>query len=174
MLRLLVLIRIGGIYLDLDTICCRPFDSLLDYPCVLGLQSVKDRFGVGLCNAVIMSERGSSFLEDWLESYKTFDGTEWDNHSVRVPYKMANLDRHGTSGRSDLHIEPSSSFFSPGFESEDLKRLFERNEKFPDAFCHHLWEGFSYDRYLRCLNEKLVNHVDTTYNKLARNYLQNI
>ena len=171
-LRLILLIQNGGIYLDLDTVCCHSFDSLLKYPCVLGLQSAKDRYGVGLCNAVILSEPESSFLKEWLDSYRTFDGTEWDIHSVRIPYRMAKIGRNGLSGRCDLHIEPSSSFFSPGFEAEELKRLFERSENFPDAFCHHLWEGFSNDKYLSTLTENIVNSVETTYNCLARPYLR--
>jgi len=65
-LRLLALRRQGGIYLDMDTLCLKPFSDLLEYPCVRGRP--------GLCNAVILSEPGGRFISAWLASYRQFGG----------------------------------------------------------------------------------------------------
>ena len=113
--RLKSLLKTGGIYLDIDTICCRSFDDLLVHPCVLGLQ--RDPIGVcdGLCNAVILSEPGSTFLQEWFDSYRSFRadgcGQYWDEHSVRVPWRLAQITPEGRAGRPDLHVEPAESFF---------------------------------------------------------------
>ncbi len=172
-IRLRELIKTGGIYLDIDTICCRPWDDLLAHPCVLGLQR-GSRDQLGLCNAVILSEPGSSFLQEWLESYRTFSASQWDEHSVRVPYRLARINRKGRPGRSDLHVEPPESFFCPAFMQDDLKQLFERIVPFPRAYCFHLWSGFSHARYLESLTERLIREVDTTYNIAARPFLPNL
>ncbi len=171
--RLRELIKTGGIYLDIDTICCRPWDDLLSHPSVLGVQR-GSRGPEGLCNAVILSEPGNSFLQEWLECYRTFSGPQWDEHSVRLPYRLARMDSQRRSGRPDLHVEPSDSFFSPSFMQDDLKQLFERAVPFPRAYCFHLWSGFSFNRYLGTLTEKLIREVDTTYNLTARPFLPNL
>ncbi len=83
-LRLDILGRSGGIYLDLDVVCVNPLAPLLDKQCVMGKQSHQ-----GLCNAVILAEPGSAFIGKWLEAYRTFDGSVWDFHSVRLPQQLA-------------------------------------------------------------------------------------
>jgi len=169
--RLQALIRTGGIYLDIDTLCCRPWDDLLKFPCVLGRQINSRHWQRTLCNAVMLSEPGNSFLHEWLDNYRTFSDSEWDEHSVRLPYRLARVTPEGRSGRTDLHVEPPESFFRPSYMQDDLKQLFERAVSFPDAYCFHLWSGFSNARYLSTLTEQLVREVDTTYNLAARPFL---
>ncbi|MCY2994491.1 MAG: glycosyltransferase, partial [Planctomycetota bacterium] len=66
--RLRALLEQGGIYLDIDTLCVRPFTELRTQACVLGKQG---RW-YGLCNAVILSEPQGVFLSAWLDSFHTF------------------------------------------------------------------------------------------------------
>jgi hypothetical protein len=166
--RIKVLIEKGGIYLDLDTICRRSFDSLLNYDCVMGHQT-RDR-AYGLCNAVMLARPGSEFLQLWLASYSSFRSSGldefWDEHSVRVPLRLA--ERILKNKSQTLHIEPQSSFFDPGFSWDDLKRLFEGTEQFPNSFCHHLWYNYSFSRYLKRLSPTVIRSVDTSYNILSR------
>jgi hypothetical protein len=169
--RLKALREHGGIYLDMDTICRRSFDPLLGAPCVLGLQ--QDPHGrPGLCNAVILAEPGASFLEEWFETYRTFRAVgrdeNWDEHSVRIPWRLARIKSDGTTERTDLRVEPPSSFFEPVYSPIMLKQLFEQVMPFPNAYCHHLWESFSGQRYLSRLTERLIRDVDTSYNLIAR------
>lgn len=85
----------GGVYLDIDTFVLRPFAplSLYSYDTVLGMEarilnflrgprSDSEMDPKGLCNAVIISRPGSTFLDRWLESYEGFDETKWTEHSV--------------------------------------------------------------------------------------------
>ena len=171
--RLDVLIEQGGIYLDVDTIARKKFESLLTHKCVMGLQN--DPNGeVGLCNAVILSEPAHPFLIAWRDSYRSFRSSGrdefWDEHSVRMPLRLAGIGRDGDRRniRADIEVLPPSAFFAAAHWRYGLKRLFERAEPFDESFCHHLWESLSADRYLDRLTPEIIRSVDTTYNLLAR------
>ena len=77
-LRLRILLETGGIYLDLDTICQRPFTPLLDGQVVMGREEVLKTDGSrevsGLCNATIIAPPRSRFLELWYDAYRAFEG----------------------------------------------------------------------------------------------------
>jgi len=170
--RLQILLQEGGIYLDLDTICRRPFDSLLNNVCVLGHQTASRDYG--LCNAVILAAPGCLFIENWLQEFKSFrsEGKDgyWDEHAVRMPLRVAN--RLATSHTSAVTVLSKSAFFDPSWESDELTRLFESTDSFPDALCHHLWASHSWSRYLGRLDLDTVYATNTTYNLLARAILQ--
>jgi len=176
-MRLQILLRTGGIYLDIDTICLRSFDSLLHHPCVLGIQDFPDPKR-GLCNAVIMCEPHNTFIEEWLKSYSWFRSTGkqhyWDEHSVLVPWDLAKITKDNRSGRSDLHVEPVESFFRPGWWPSEQERLFAKNESFPHAYCYHLCRTQSQGVYLNQITEKYIRDQDTTYNVAARKFLPNL
>ena len=44
---------------------------LLNNKCVLGKQGTPNGFVEGLCDGVILAEKGSEFLKHWLLSYKS-------------------------------------------------------------------------------------------------------
>ena len=167
-LRIMVLLKFGGIYLDIDTICVKPLTPLLQHSCVMAEEKY---FNVehGLCNAVILAEKKSVFLQYWLSSYKEFrsKGRDeyWAEHSVRVPLRIARL------YPETIHIEQENSFYYPSYSFNDLRLLFEDCEAFPDAYTLHLWESLSYDKYLSGLNEDILKKHDTSYNVIARKFL---
>jgi mannosyltransferase OCH1-like enzyme len=84
----------GGIYLDIDTFILSSFKEagLLAQDFVLGMeaQPLDFEYGFeedemspkGLCNAIIVARKGSSFLEKWIQSYEWFDPDIWSDHSV--------------------------------------------------------------------------------------------
>ena len=89
------LLQYGGVYLDIDTFIIRSFAaaSLYMYDSVLGMEargltflrgakSDDEMNPKGLCNAIIVSRPGATFLRRWLESYDKFDETQWTEHSV--------------------------------------------------------------------------------------------
>jgi hypothetical protein len=104
-LRLEILLRTGGIYLDLDVVCVNPLAPLLDQPCVMGRQSHQ-----GLCNAVILAEPGAVFIRKWLEAYRTFDESVWDFHSVRLPMHLA------ASHCGPIRVLDQYAFFYPTWQ----------------------------------------------------------
>ncbi len=138
-LRLRAVLEHGGIYLDIDTLCVRPFTDLLTHECVLGKQNNRN----GLCNAVILSEPRGKFLTAWLDQYRTFRSTGhdnyWDEHSVQIPAKLAR-DRQL---RSHITVLNGRAFFFPLWNR--MHYLFTSNDetKFRDSYCIHYWESIT-------------------------------
>ncbi len=192
--RLRMLKQHGGIYLDLDTISVKPFNELLKAPFLIGQElrvpyvpknlrqkikyAIRKRTGgtrgsastsTGLCNAVLFSEPESEFVNLWLNSYSSFrsKGRDkfWNEHSVKVPEKLAS--RHPGM----LRIEGPYAFHYPLYDDQGLKAMFEEVNQYPQAYLHHLWESFSWEKYLRDLSPEKIHQVDTTFNLLARKWL---
>jgi hypothetical protein len=101
-IRLAMLERHGGIYLDLDVISLNPLDPLLENDFVMGIEP-----GTGLCNAVILTRPGSTFLMRWRSQYRSFDSERWNFHSVVLPWELAR------SYPSDIHVADKYAFFYP-------------------------------------------------------------
>jgi hypothetical protein len=175
-IRLQALIEEGGIYMDVDTISVKPFTDLLRNKCVLGIQGYEDGTIDGLCNGVILAEKNSEFLREWLMSYHSHRSTGrdkyWAEHSVYVPAILAKKYPHL------IHIEPNTSFHYPLYHSEEplssecgIKLMFENDIEFNNAYCHHLWETTTWEPYLRDLTVEDIISKDTTYNRIARRFL---
>ena len=166
-IRLQALIESGGIYMDLDTISKKPFTNLLNNKFVIGKQG-KWR-NMGLCNAVMMSEKNSEFARIWMDEYRSFRSKGKDKycaeHSVSVPLKLSK------KFPKLLHIEKYSSFHFPLYYSHGLRDLFVNCEDYSEAYCHHLWEGGSWDKYLKDLTVDNILEKDTTYNIIARKFI---
>lgn len=167
-LRLMILIEYGGIYLDIDTICLKPLNPFLSNNCSMGEEECN---GVkyGLCNAVIIAEKNSLFLKYWLATYKYFRSKGhdkyWGEHSIIVPFRISKL------FPNLINVLPSSYFFYPSYSERDLRLLFKYNISIDNSFVIHLWENVSYDAYLQYLNEENIKELDTTYNIAARSFL---
>jgi hypothetical protein len=190
--RLQMLQQYGGIYLDLDTISKKPLTSLLDHSFVIAkefkppvyytnwdrIKNAVRQFNLaplteeqkvyGLCNAVMLSEPGSPFIDSWLDSYKTFrsKGKDefWVEHSVKVPYELAKQ-----TPELVTILEPFA-FHYPAYDPKGLAWLFEKSADYPDAFLHHLWETNAWN-YIKQLTVNQIKTADTTYNNIARKYV---
>jgi mannosyltransferase OCH1-like enzyme len=165
--RLDTLIEKGGIYMDLDTICVKSFMPLLNNKFVIGKQGRWRK--MGLCNAVMMAEKNSEFAKIWLSEYKSFRSKGhdkyWAEHSVALPMTLSG--KYGDL----LHIENYDSFHYPLYYPLSLRKMFRYNCEYKSAYCHHLWENGSWDKYLKNLSLDFINSKDTTYNKIARRFL---
>jgi glycosyltransferase involved in cell wall biosynthesis/SAM-dependent methyltransferase len=173
-LRLQILLEHGGIYLDLDTICQRSFEPLLDGRVVMGREEQLAADGttkvVGLCNATIIAPPNAEFLRLWYETYREFKGGKagdaWNKFSVQIPMALA------SAHPSLLHIEPASSFFWPSWDRESIASMFVMDCEFPEAYSFHLWEGESW-KFTKDVSSDSVMTIDTTYNKIARRFVKN-
>jgi hypothetical protein len=101
-IRLEMLWKHGGIYLDLDVISINPFDPLLGHAFVMGIEP-----GTGLCNAVILAQPGAPFIERWQAQYRTFEAERWNHHSVVLPGQMAK------ESPELIHLADKYDFFYP-------------------------------------------------------------
>lgn len=188
--RLQALKETGGIYLDLDTISVKPLTGLLHHTFAIGQelkpayapknwrQRMKKALGLnkktkeeatGLCNAVLLSEKNSEFVNLWLNEYKSFRSTGrdkyWNEHSVIVPVRLAK--------QYPQHITRLSpyAFHYPLYDEAGLKAMFGEVNDFPEAWLHHLWESFAWEKYMSELTVEKIKKEDTTYNLIARRFL---
>ena len=197
-IRLQLLIEEGGIYLDSDTLCLKPLTPQLeDGGFVMGQEGNEAK----LCNAVMLSEKGSEFAKEWLSRYVDFDDDNWAGHSIELPYRLSkeypNL----------IRVMNNKAFTWPLYHSEHL-RWFYRNgvsyvpcdysdgvvstmggtlktdEDFSESYVIHLWAGKSVtnefvkdfpdnpmDDWMTVDN---IRNIDTPFNKLARRFLEDI
>lgn len=138
--RLQVLLEHGGAYLDSDVWCLEPFASVVSGPFWMGRQSTN----YGLCNATMGGEPGAAFAREWLQRYSTFRSKgwdrHWDEHSVRVPLKLAD------EMPGEITILPHDTFFMPLWD--DLPRIFnsaEPREYLLNSVSVHLWESRNWE-----------------------------
>jgi hypothetical protein len=165
-LRMQLLQKFGGIYLDLDTITVASFDHLLEDSVTLGLQG---RYSIqGLCNAVMICAPKDEFITEWLGYYENFSDSDWDGFSVKLPSTM------WRSGKWPVNVLPYDRFHWPLWDPAGLKMMFEEDHEFPNALCHHLWESKSFKKYFPEVSlehaEKFLSRPNTTYKRLARRY----
>lgn len=196
-IRLRLLSEMGGVYMDLDTICVKPYHSFLQNEVVMGLQYRRPVFyndqdrafynikrkllrplvklpqpeGIrGLANTIIFSKPGSAFLRIWLDSYKTFRGQGLEEKywdEHSVRMPYSLSEKHPTLV---TRLSPDT-FYYPYYDDKGLKMMFEKVRAFPNAVIHHLWESVSWEKYCKNLTAEEVLTKDTTYNLLARPYL---
>lgn len=188
--RLEVLKETGGIYLDLDTISVKPLTDLLHHQFIIGqelkaafvpknwrqrlkikigLKRVSKECSTGLCNAVLLSQKNSRFVNLWLNEYKTFRSAGrdkyWNEHSVQVPQQLA-------ARFPDLLTQLGPyAFHYPLYDDTGLRSMFEEEHEFPDAYLHHLWESFAWEKYMSKLTPDKIRSTPATYNLLARKFL---
>lgn len=190
--RLQALKETGGIYLDLDTICVRPIKALLDHSFIIGQElkaeyipknwrqkikyTIRKKFAkqnankiTGLCNAALLAEKNSPFVNLWLDTYASFrsKGRDkyWNEHSVFIPIQLA------AAHPDKITFLGPYAFHYPLYDKPGLESMFEKVTNFPEAYLHHLWESFSWEPYLSKLTVKEIFEKDTTYNLIARRFL---
>jgi inositol phosphorylceramide mannosyltransferase catalytic subunit len=123
----------GGIYVDSDMECLRPFDDLLGVPCFIGRES--DDF---LCPSLIGCVPGHPLLDacarEALARVRAA-GPERANrepNTISGPSLLTELAR----AHSDVVVHPPSHFYPiPWWETERL------HEATPHAYAKHWWHG---------------------------------
>lgn len=165
-LRINILNEFGGIYLDLDTICYKPFSNLLSNSCVMGMEIELNGQINGLCNAVIMATPNNSFLTRWLNAYVDFVPNDWNQMPVRKPYDLYKQDS------SDIHVEPVDSFFK--YDWHSIIDIFNKDAVWFDGYLIHLWETKLYNPILRHITPEDVMNRKCLYNSIAKKYLVSV
>lgn len=162
--RLEILIKEGGIYLDIDVLSLQPFGDLLSKSCVLGIEAAEDLDSTDLyqaksiTNAVMMCEPNHPFMIDWLK--RTGDNLvnkTWAYHAVCLPLEMLK------SGQYDnIHVEPCRSFMPFDFRNDWVFHNDEQRYRWlQQSYTMHLWETIWYNSYLK--------QIDDTYLKTQQN-----
>ncbi|KAI0595307.1 hypothetical protein F4775DRAFT_569792 [Biscogniauxia sp. FL1348] len=182
-LRLKLLQEQGGIYLDIDAFGLRPFTDLLKSPrdMIMGHEGGNR---AGLCNAIMVARKNSSFIDRWMAEYAGTDlSKEWNYHSVQLPKELQL--QHG----DDVCALPPSTFFWPTWTWHHIEWMHEslsatearhwaaeidRNggSLYDDQLAYHAWSQMAWGRYLKKLTPEVVRTHDTRFNLMVRNFLQ--
>ena len=161
--RMDILFNKGGIYLDIDTICVKPFGDLLNKKVVLGMESPN-----AICNAIMMTEAQSDFFKIWLERYEeAFIPDGWAEASIFLPSIIA-------KEKPELLtlLEPEY-FFLPNWN--ETEKIFVNKYEIPEnLIALHLWETLSI-KYIKTIGgwEWAYVNLDTLYGKLLQNIISN-
>jgi hypothetical protein len=170
--RLQMLLEHGGIYLDTDVFVHRDFDDLLDNSCVIGQEGIDA--SEGLSNAVLLAERGVSFLQRWYEEYHWFrsKGRDeyWNEHSIKLPLKFA------AQYPREVTVLPYTAFHWPLWTGNHLAWIYESGQPpIPNnAYANHLWESAAWDKYLNYLTPGQVRRGKGHFHAWARPLLDTL
>ncbi|CAB4155580.1 Glycosyltransferase, DXD sugar-binding motif [uncultured Caudovirales phage] len=167
----------GGIYLDTDVLMLKPLTPLMNRRCVMGAEGYVDHVPdlhttdvskVGsISNAVIMAERFSAFIRDWLTALP--DGLKtgvWAYHAVTLPLEMYKADT------SVFDLQEAEAFVPFDFRNtyifgnnyDDLNRL-------DDSYTVHLWETIWKDE-LRQIDDKYLRTKENLFTYLFGKYAE--
>jgi hypothetical protein len=161
--RLHVLREHGGVYLDLDTICVRPFGDLRQHRCVMGWEDLDRRH---LCNAVILAEPGAEFVERQLAAQASFRPGMWGEVSIVEAGRLA----HASPGL--VHAVEREAFHHPSWDDGGFRLMHgDEGAEFPAAYCHHLWEHCFWDAALRDLTVEALRAGASNFCRIVRPFL---
>lgn len=161
-LRLKKLQEHGGIYLDTDVVCIKPFDDLLNSKCVMGFE-VGCHETIGLADAVILSEKNSEFIQKWINNYDTnYADDHWNMDAVVYPYLLS------MQYPELIRTVSPDSFFKHSWDYEGTNRLFNYIAPIKHAYCLHLWESRPDQYNLLCKYD--VDYILSTKNTLSYVY----
>ena len=168
-LRMMKLKEIGGVYLDMDTICVKPYANLLHNKFVIANEITESGKNMGLCNAIMMTEPNGAFIIDWFNHYEQhFEPDGWQEASTFLPMNLST--RHKPA---DVTVLQPTAWLLPSWEQTDM--IFERPNEIPgELIALHFWNQYTHEKYLKCIAnfDWIVYNSQTLYAKLLLNVLQ--
>ena len=166
--RIKLLYHWGGVYLDMDTITVKSFDSILDRNSPIMVREVVGGQFVGLCNAFIASPPFAPFLSQWDDKFAEFSSKgrddKWNESGVQWPAQIQ------AENPSLCDTLPETAFFVPDWSPDGVAAMFDRCEEYPDAYGHHLWSAITHER-LKEFDETNYESKPCTYTNLIRKHL---
>lgn len=165
-IRLNMLYKYGGIYTDLDILHTKPFDVFLDNHMVMCYERPNNKEFI--CNAVIMVEKESHIIKEWIGEYENSWGTNkypyWMGHSAVLPVKL------NAKYPDKFKVLPNYTFYP--FLWTDFSLLRCRNGKdYSDSYGIHLWETESEKAKLLPSSLDYFDKTENTFVDMFRSYI---
>ena len=179
-LRLELLYKYGGIYMDIDTITYRSYHHLLNYDFVIGKQ--EENYGINnitlYCNAIMLSKAGNKFIKYWLDLYEMhFETHGWCEASVHLPHKIFELikSEHGNSSICNIKIMDKESFYYPSYNQ--VNKIFEDSCDDESMYLDklitlHYWNSYSNKYYNNICDFDYCVNNNTLYAKIMKKLLE--
>eukprot|EP00475_Leptophrys_vorax_P003372 TRINITY_DN1197_c0_g1_i7.p2 TRINITY_DN1197_c0_g1~~TRINITY_DN1197_c0_g1_i7.p2 ORF type:complete len:513 (-),score=139.33 TRINITY_DN1197_c0_g1_i7:2368-3906(-) len=170
-LRYRMMEQYGGIYMDLDVITIKSFDSLLHYPMTLALEKAVPNYEEVVCNAVIMAKPGHPFLDTITKNQPMhFKEGCYSCHSVLMIRDLA------LWHPEEVNILNWESFYYPGWEEEAYRIMFGSNDPsevdWSKTFAIHLFaSNGNFNPYRHMMDEDYILNNDSNFNRLVRQFL---
>lgn len=162
LIRLPVLYSLGGVYLDMDTLCVTPFaDWLFKHDLVIGMEHDGNGCLAGFPNAVMIGKARSNFLFQWLKHYDSFDQSKWGYHSVQLPKTLRN---NGITGCCPV----DKQLLGPMWWETD--KIWNQINNLDDHFCFHLWASHARSK-MDLVTEESIRMKANTYSVYASRFL---
>ena len=130
-LRVEILKRYGGIYLDVDAIVVKPFDrEIRAYDAVVNIDAMPSLYAPFpdvINNGVMIGKKDAKFWYIFQESMKEFRDNDYTYNGCRRSYQI--LERHPDLIRVDPHLQVSCFHFKchptwwPGYQNSSLHHL---------------------------------------------------
>lgn len=160
--RLEILLKHGGTYLDCDFILLKPFRDLLVSPLTMIHDGPEQQ---SISNGVIICAPEQSFLADWLAAIpEELNSGIWANHAVNTPKKLL------ATGRYDVRLLPSKSFIPFDFSKMYLFETPPPQVDLSRSYAVHVWETYWRD-YVRHVSEEWTRSTDTLFSQIIRRFL---
>jgi len=172
-IRLEMLLKYGGVYMDIDTITYKPYHHLLKYDFCIGIQEKiykEKRVEILYCNAILFSKRNNAFLKSWIDEYSTyFDPDGWCEASVHLPsiiYK--NLEKEQ---KINIKILEKEAFYIPSYTN--VHKIFEGDHPINNNLLTlHFWNTYS-EKYYKDINDfNWALNNNSLYAKLMNNIIK--
>jgi glycosyltransferase involved in cell wall biosynthesis len=173
-IRLEMLYKYGGVYMDIDTITYKPYHHLLKYDFVIGIQ--EENYGEDKItlygNAILFSRKNNIFIKKWMDKYEEyFDPNGWCEASIHLPHTIL-LDHYLYS--DSFHILEKEALYVPSYNEVD--KIFEKEYPINDSLLTlHLWNSFSnkYYKDIKDFDWILKNNSNSLYSSLIKNLIDN-
>lgn len=154
------LYKTGGIYLDLDTICCKSFDDLLIYNTVVALQT--SSYQDIITPSLIMAQAGSEYIKRWLD--EPFSCTPWNEWtSIRPLYWLKEYNVTILAPQS-LSMTNIHKLFTNEVRATDVMTI-DVTPATDDCYYLHLWESWNYP-----LLSNYILESSCLYTRLTRQF----
>lgn len=163
-IRLNILLKWGGIYLDTDMLLTKPLIPLMSNSLTMAIESIhEDNSPKSVANGVILAAPRSEFLDLMLKATPiAMADSTWANHAVTLPLQLAN------QFPELVHLEPKQSFFP-----FDLSRnyLFEEGRtgaylrQMEGSYGIHIYETF-WRNQLKLITPQFLKSSDCLFSQL--------
>jgi len=161
-IRLEILLKQGGTYLDCDFILLKPFRDLMTSPLTMIHDSPMRN---SVSNGVIICAPQQKFLADWLAAMPAdMDSGIWANHAVNTPKKLL------STGQYDVRLLPSESFIPFDFSKMYLFETPPPPIDLSGCYAVHIWETYWRD-YVGHVSKEWAATNDTLFSQIVKPYL---
>ena len=160
-LRLQILQKLGGIYLDTDSLLLKPLTPLVGPEMVLARESENS-----IAMSPIIAKPGAEFVNIWLQRMPVaLKSGIWSHHAVNLPVDI--------SKHHPCDIRPQAEFFPFDLRHNylfDHGRADEHEQRLGDPYALHVYETY-WAGYLGEVDDWYMHNRDTLFARLFRDLL---